>query len=331
MGLPVPKVKSSGGSKEAFHLVYQAFETLADPEARKHYDTQRATSTGSAPKQKAKPKKKPAQPQEKRQATPKPEHTSQASGASKPSANASKVFSHDKLLTKLYELMKGLTREARSDIIQKEFTQKQRVLFEKWIVTQREAESERETEQAASKAQSSNDDPKEAADRSTTASAAADDAPCMTVSLVPAQAKQRFQKKTKRKHYSEMKGMFRSGTEYQAKVGFDSLRIYTRNCDLSTAVEFLIILTSVKQRMQGASNDADAEDAFFGRRLQEALERSLAEYGRQEGRKRTVGVKDYKKKEQKKDLASRSEAIAIRGLERKLSLLPHGKVQSLDF
>ena len=227
--------------------------------------------------------------------------------------------------------MKGLTREARSDIIQKEFTQKQRVLFEKWIVTQREAESERETEQAASKAQSSNDDPKEAADRSTTASAAADDAPCMTVSLVPAQAKQRFQKKTKRKHYSEMKGMFRSGTEYQAKVGFDSLRIYTRNCDLSTAVEFLIILTSVKQRMQGASNDADAEDAFFGRRLQEALERSLAEYGRQEGRKRTVGVKDYKKKEQKKDLASRSEAIAIRGLERKLSLLPHGKVQSLDF
>ena len=27
-----------GGSKEAFHLVYQALETLADPEARKKYD-----------------------------------------------------------------------------------------------------------------------------------------------------------------------------------------------------------------------------------------------------------------------------------------------------
>ena len=27
-----------GGSKEAFHLVYKALETLADPEARKQYD-----------------------------------------------------------------------------------------------------------------------------------------------------------------------------------------------------------------------------------------------------------------------------------------------------
>ena len=62
-----------------------------------------------------------------------------------------RMFSHDKLLTKALRTHEGTpTREVRSDIIQKEFTQKQRVLFEKWIVTQREAESERETQQAAS-------------------------------------------------------------------------------------------------------------------------------------------------------------------------------------
>ncbi|CAK8993840.1 DnaJ protein homolog 2 [Durusdinium trenchii] len=283
-----------GGSKEAFHLVYQAFETLADPEARERYDTHKVTSNASAPKQKAKPKKKPAQPQEKRQATPKPEHTSQASGASKPSANASKVFSHDKLLTKLYELMKGLTREVRSDIIQKEFTQKQRVLFEKWIVTQREAESERETQQAASKAKSSNDDPKEAADRSTTASQAAADAPCMllgpkrkqlseasaseaTLSLIPALVRFGRAKKKQKKQKTEMRGVFRSGRRYKAKVGLVSLCISTRACDLPTAIEFLIILSSVTQRMQGASQDSEA---LFRSRLEEALEQSLAEHGR---------------------------------------------------
>ena len=135
----------AGGSKEAFHFVYQAFETLADPEARKRYDDQRPTKM--LPKQKAQPKKskaKRAQPSEQKERTkptPKPEHTSQTSGTSKQSAGASKVLSHDKLLTKLYELLKRLPRELRNDIIQKEFSRKQRVLFEKWIVTQREAEN----------------------------------------------------------------------------------------------------------------------------------------------------------------------------------------------
>ena len=127
-------------------MVYQAFETLADPEARKRYDDQRPT-TKLLPKQKAKPKKaqakraQPSEQKERAEATPTPEHTSQTSSTSKQSASASKVFSHDKLLTKLYELLKRLPRELRNDIIQKEFSRKQRVLFEKWIVTQREAEN----------------------------------------------------------------------------------------------------------------------------------------------------------------------------------------------
>ncbi|CAK9029479.1 unnamed protein product [Durusdinium trenchii] len=192
-----------GGSKEAFHLVYQAFENLADPEARKRYDTQRATSASS--KQKAKPKKS-AQP-EKRAAPPKPEHTSQASGTKQ--SETPRMFSH-KLLTRLYELLKRLPREVRNDIIQKEFTQKQRMLFEKWIVNQ-------------------------------------------------------SWKKRKQK------------VEVRAQVGLDSLCILSRECDLPTAIEFLIILSSVKQRMQGSSQDAEA---VFRSRLAEALEQSLAEHAR---------------------------------------------------
>ena len=39
-----------GGSKEEFHLVYQALETLGDPAARQKYDQSLATTkTGSAP------------------------------------------------------------------------------------------------------------------------------------------------------------------------------------------------------------------------------------------------------------------------------------------
>ena len=37
-----------GGSKEAFHLVYQALETLADPEARRKYDNGLAASKPAA-------------------------------------------------------------------------------------------------------------------------------------------------------------------------------------------------------------------------------------------------------------------------------------------
>ena len=57
-----------GGSKEEFHLVYQALETLGDPAARQKYDYSLATApkkTESAPHPKSKKRKredKPAHP-----------------------------------------------------------------------------------------------------------------------------------------------------------------------------------------------------------------------------------------------------------------------------
>ncbi|CAK9101325.1 DnaJ protein homolog 2 [Durusdinium trenchii] len=262
-----------GGSKEAFHLVYQAFENLADPEARKRYDTQRATSASS--KQKAKPKKS-AQP-EKRAAPPKPEHTSQASGTKQ--SETPRMFSH-KLLTRLYELLKRLPREVRNDIIQKEFTQKQRMLFEKWIVNQREAETKRETEQAASMMLSSSSAAKQEAPTCHTgleppAQEQTIAANSSTLSLIPAQPRSW----KKRKQKVEVRGVCKCtrGSGYTAQVGLDSLCILSRECDLPTAIEFLIILSSVKQRMQGSSQDAEA---VFRSRLAEALEQSLAEHAR---------------------------------------------------
>ena len=262
---------AAGGSKEAFHLVYQAFETLADPEARKRYDDQRPIKL--LPKQKAKPKKaqakraQPSEQKERAEATPKPEHTSQTSGTSKQSAGASKVLSHDKLLTKLYELLKRLPRELRNDIIQKEFSQKQRVLFEKWIVNQREAETQRETEQAASMKMlsSSSSAPAQSQDAVHAlirSPGSWSDGPTVTApkphelgqSLIPAAPKR--VRKAKRKHDSDMRGICRShGSTYRAKVCIASLLIYTREGDLPTAIEFLVILTSLKQRLQASSKD----------------------------------------------------------------------------
>ena len=225
----------AGGSKEAFHFVYQAFETLADPEARKRYDDQRPTKM--LPKQKAQPKKskaKRAQPSEQKERTkptPKPEHTSQTSGTSKQSATASKVLSHDKLLAKLYELLKELTREVRNEVIQKEFTQQQRVLLEKWIVNQREAETEEETAQVAAEVPSSS-----AAKNALKNELATDDM-TGTLSLVPSiPGRERGRRKTKKKRPAEMRGIGRAGPGlYRTKVSVDSVVIYTRDCDLPTA------------------------------------------------------------------------------------------------
>ena len=77
------------------------------------------------------------------------------------------------------------------------------------------------------------------------------------------------------------------GSGYTAQVGLDSLCILSRECDLPTAIEFLIILSSVKQRMQGSSQDAEA---VFRSRLAEALEQSLAEHARHERRKQWSSV-----------------------------------------
>ena len=170
-----------GGSKEEFHLVYQALETLGDPAARKKYDHSLATTkTGRAPhaphpqSRKRKREEKHAQqatsckaksetksmvpgkrsttfagkaPSRPTQATAKatPVKKSATSPCKAPSSNkppqaaatampAEPQSKQTKLLMKIRDLLKRLPREVRNDVITNQFSQKQRVLLEKFMV-----------------------------------------------------------------------------------------------------------------------------------------------------------------------------------------------------
>ena len=146
-----------GGSKEEFHLVYQALETLGDPAARQKYDHSLATKkTGPAshashaphPKEKKRKREdKHAQPatsckaetKTKPQKTPGNKPTTFAGkAASKPpratATSAEPQSKQTKLLMKIRDLLKQLPRDDRNDVITNQFSQKQRVILERFMV-----------------------------------------------------------------------------------------------------------------------------------------------------------------------------------------------------
>ena len=145
-----------GGSKEEFHLVYQALETLADPAARQKYDHSLATAskkTEAAPHPKSKRKKKEgkhaqsattsrAETNTKPQTPGKKSTTfaGKAPSSSKPPGAAATEMPAEpqskqtKLLMKIRDLLKRLPREVRNDVIRNQLSQKQRVLLENFMV-----------------------------------------------------------------------------------------------------------------------------------------------------------------------------------------------------
>ena len=148
-----------GGSKEEFHLVYQALETLGDPAARQKYDHSLATSskkTEAAPHPKSKKKKRDdkhahpatsckAETKTKPQTFGKKSTTFAGKAPSKPprpTATPAKPQSKQtKLLMKIRDLLKRLPRDARNDVISNQFSQKQRVLLERFMVDNVDASS----------------------------------------------------------------------------------------------------------------------------------------------------------------------------------------------
>ena len=68
--------------------------------------------------------------------------------------------------------------------------------------------------------------------------------------------------------------LVRKTGKYAAEVCFDATRISTRDYDLSTAVEFLMVLTSIKQKMQCAGAQG------FQERLREAVVSACDEHGK---------------------------------------------------
>ena len=147
-----------GGSKEEFHLVYQALETLGDPAARQKYDYSLATAskkTEAAPHPKSKKGKredKPGHPAtsckaETKTKPPTPGKKSTTSAGKAPSrptrarattgatsTPAEPQSKQTKLLMKIRDLLKQLPRDARNDVITNQFSQKQRLILEKFMV-----------------------------------------------------------------------------------------------------------------------------------------------------------------------------------------------------
>eukprot|EP00438_Fugacium_kawagutii_P017847 Skav205678 [mRNA] locus=scaffold2818:64564:66418:+ [translate_table: standard] len=255
-----------GGSKEAFHLVYQALETLADPAARKKYD-----GTLTAP-----------QPAERCKATKRSSHvpwrahhaasgsTTEAWRANRKAAGETKEAMQTQLLMKVRDHLKRLPRAVRNDVIKNEFSQKQRLILEEWMVSL-SAPAQLEAQHVS-------------ASPGTALVATEAEQPTAVNSGSTANKKRcrRRPQAKDRTRVSSCGSVYKvHGDEnyYRASICFDALEIHTSGrCELQTALEYLVILTAVKQKMfdcPGAKHGSPFEE-----RLREALISSAAEQGR---------------------------------------------------
>ena len=271
-----------GGSKEAFHLVYQALETLADPEARKKYDYSLATA-----------RKKPAQPppsasRRKKKATNKrkeapsnPEKPSKWRKKAVPKAPQSK---ETKLLIKIRHLLKQLPRHVRNEVIARQFSQKQRLILEKWMVENCQTQTEQGPQEVAQATLPTDDlrEPQEAAlavESQKTPPQPSNCSALVPFNLTPSPRTGKRQRDSKRKVGGIWGSFGAVAGYYRAGVRFDFLSINTGQCDLQTALEYLVILTSAKQKMVNHTSHRQT-DVCFEKHLHEALVASANEHGK---------------------------------------------------
>ena len=303
-----------GGSKEAFHLVYEALETLADPAARKKYDNGLATGKsgnllqpqpdGQTGRKKTSKKRgrsaaSEAHPKPQKAERPKPKAQA-AAGQARPESKAPQAphSKQTKLLIKIRDLLKQLPRDVRNDVFTKQFSQKQRLILEKWMVdgsSRPQADPEAKLCTVAVGMTTLMEEPNARVFPSSRS--------CHSIAVptLPATSDSRMQTSTtrkpkqdgKRKIQDKMKTTGKTikkvrstcGTIskdgkvsekcYRARIWFDATDLYTRRGDLQTALEFLVILTSAKQRMQSHPTQTS-----FEQDLAEALEAAASEQGR---------------------------------------------------
>ena len=116
-------------------MVYQAFETLSNPESRKKYDHQLAARAASAAKSKMSKMSKASAKTQTVAPTPRPDAPKSApSGSQGSQVDEKSTNAEAKLLRKLHELLKRLPRDLRQEVFERDFSQKQRLLLEKWMV-----------------------------------------------------------------------------------------------------------------------------------------------------------------------------------------------------
>ena len=241
-----------GGSKEQFHAVYQALEILSDQEARKRYDFRLKSGGPQVPAKR------------------KAESTS-ATCATRPSKPArsntresgygeSKPLPRElqKILSRIHELLKEFDRNVRQEIIVREFSQQQRLLLEQWIVDHAE---QRNPDFSAP-------------DKQTKVQEASSRLVLREPGGSQVRRKSKNLRKTEKKYH--MRGIYPCSKpgKYIASVSFHGLEIQSGGMDLPTALEYLVLLTAVKQKM----NTYDA--TCFAEHLEEALMSSALEQGR---------------------------------------------------
>ncbi|CAE6957334.1 dnaJ, partial [Symbiodinium sp. CCMP2456] len=279
-----------GGSKDSFHQAYQAFEILADPAARAKYDMKqtggptcksaevstkrpgRSTSSGKCKKQ------------ETGQATCQPHADERKeSGSRRPPQTASRRTGNAaSSLPKVCALLKNLTPELRLLVIRDEFTQQQRMQLEKWMVDQPSQNVPKALVSSTPPASESQAPPSR---RMKQAQLALQDS-CSTgcgssggrelhqgPAAQPSSSFQQRQTVTSGIYTKQIRS--RTAFLYSAGVRIDNVRTRTRITDLPTALEHLVILTAMKQRMSQVGTEND-----YASRLQQAAESSAAEHGR---------------------------------------------------
>ena len=246
-----------GGSKDAFHQVYDALETLSDPEGRRKYDQQLGAKGAQTqcrePSFSGGERKKPSEQPKARAAD---GAAKSEKSKSEPGAEASKMFADVKvkLMMRIQCLLKQLPRELRFQVISKDFSQAQRVLLQKWMVDTG-ATPQRDSSVASS----------------------------AVVLQIPSpervQAAPLWKKSKPRRSQSDsgIRGVQRRGrARYQANVEIDRVKIFSRSCELPTALEYLVILTSARQKATDSSCEGAWEDCFQETLVSCALEQGKA-------------------------------------------------------
>ena len=229
--------------QEAFHRVYQAFVTLSNGKARQKYDNQlrgrgqpvsrsqvQATATSNGGRKTAKTQ-------------------GESGGASGSSAGCVQQAAGYKarLMTKIHGLLKQMPRDVRFEAISKEFSQKQRVLLQKWMADFAEKDVPADPQETA----------RQAATRT-------------------GPKRRKTKAKTSKRTASGIKGVSSAGGYYMAGVGLDWIYIHSRFCDLATALEYVVILTSTKHKLQEHTRWQGA----FEEHLEQTLTAAAAEHGR---------------------------------------------------
>ena len=292
-----------GGSKEEFHLVYQALETLANPEARKRYDQRCDASLKPHPS--AKTSSKPCQKMPGARAGTRKSHMPKKNSgthpfsATKPTTQGPQS-KQTKLLRRIRDLLKRLSRDLRNEIIAKQFSQKQRLILERWMV-----ENSEQTDAPGSQLVSAAEENAcKTCHVPITIMAKIKDPTCLpatghdncSILSLPSTRPYSPAKPTQQPKPSELKPrkikdqkkrvairrktgyvgkVVGSGRLYRVGIRFDRLDMYTICENLQAALDYLVFLTLVKQKFQQCSTVG----ATFEDRLQESLTFCAKEHG----------------------------------------------------